>query len=212
VRCRAVLAGSAAVAAVALAGCGPNTGPVAEPTGPGSIPSSFPQSQSPDPTGSASQISQPLDTAKLEANVCAGLTDGQLIVYMGGIRKKDVQTGTNGPVCVTFPADAHQPDVSISVQNIPAPTEDALYDSLQMFPWRQKVDPILGYPAVDSAPGSNASTSGQCETTVAVNDSHTVMVQFSAIMAQSNQYYSKACTASEALAKELVQNLKTGGA
>lgn len=192
------LAGS--VALVGLAGC--NSGPTTGST-----------TSDPPPTTSAaprSEISSPLNLSKFAADVCSGLTDAQVTPYTGAINKKSAQSGTNGPNCAVLPSDTAKPSVGLALENIAAPTQDLLYQTLAQFPWRQKISPIAGYPAADSSTAHD-SQSGFCNTNVSLNDQQNVQVQFQDVES-SDPYYAKPCTVSEALAAEVIQNIQAGGA
>lgn len=138
------------------------------------------------------------------------LTDSQITPYTGTIGKKSPQSGTNGPNCAILPSDTSKPAVGLALENVAAPTQELLYESLQQFPWRQKISPIAGYPAADSSTAHD-SQSGFCNTNVALNDRQNVQVQFQDTE-NSDPYYIKPCTVSEALAAEVIQNIQAGGA
>lgn len=201
VRSKFLVAAFAVVSLVAIAGCqsGSTT------TGSSSSDPAPPTSTSAKPA-----ISNPLSTTKFAADTCSGLTDAQIAPYLGSLRSKTSSPATNGPGCALLPSNYSGPTVGISVVNIAAPSQDLLYQSFSNFPWRQKINSIAGYPAVD---GSNADSSqkGDCITAVAVNDTQSVQAQFTATQS-SDPNYLKPCTVSEALVAQLIQNIQAGGA
>jgi hypothetical protein len=200
VRSKFLVAVFAGAALVGLTGC--NSGPTT--TG-----STASDPAPPTSTTSKPEISNPLNTAKFAADTCSGLTDAQIAPYLGVPRSKSPAPADNGPGCALLSSSYSGPTIGISVVNIAAPTQDLLYQTFANFPWRQKISPISGYPAID---GSNADTSqkGDCITAAAVNDKQSVQVQFTATQSSDSNYL-KPCTVSEALAAQLVQNIQAEG-
>ena len=195
----AALAGSVVLSG--LAAC--SSSPIAGPT----------SSSDPPPTTSAtpkSEIANPLDTSKYATDTCSGLTNAQVTPYIGAVEKTDPGPNMPGSVCTFLPSDITKPVVGSGLSNIATPTQESLYESLAQFPWRQKINAIAGYPAVDSST-EESPQKGYCNTNVAVNDTHSVLVVFQDPQA-SDPYYAKPCTAAEALAANLIQNLQSGGA
>jgi hypothetical protein len=95
------------------------------------------------------------------------------------------------------------------VINIATPTEELLYESASTLPWRQKISPIAGYPAIDAAQAPN-SQQGDCATNVAVNQTQSLHIEFTQVYS-SAQNYTTPCVVTEALMAELIQNVKSGG-
>lgn len=199
---RARLVTTAVAGLVALAGVvGCTSGPTTTP----------PASTTNQPSTSAtpkSEIANPLDLTKLAANICNGLTDVQVEPYSGTPRKKNPEQTSNGPVCAILAQTNSGPALGVGVVNIAAPTEDLLYATTSNYPWRQKINPIAGYPSVDASEGSD-SQSGDCTTDVAVNATQGLHIQFTASVT-SDPNYTKPCTVSETLMAELIQNIKSG--
>jgi hypothetical protein len=194
----AVLAGGFVLAG--LSGCNSDT------------PAPPPASSTTDPptsTTQKSEIADPLNLATFATNTCVGLTDAQVAPYMGVVSVKNQKQVSNGIVCSLLPQDVSKPALGIALTNIAAPTQELLYESQQLFPYRQKINPIAGYPTVDSSPDANGQD--DCVTNIAVNATQSVDVHFSETN-PSGEYYAKPCVASEALAALLIQNLKSGGA
>lgn len=196
----AALAGGVVLAGLAGCNSGSGVGATTSDSAPATTTSSAPKSE----------ISHPLDLTKYAADVCTGLTDSQVTVYTGAIGKKNPGSGSNGPDCTFVPANTDKPAVGLGVENIATPTQDLLYQSLEQFPWRQKISPIAGYPAADSSTARD-SQSGYCNTNVSLNDKQSVQVQFQDAE-NSDPYYTKPCTVTEALAAEVIQNIQAGGA
>ena len=188
----------ASIAFLAVAGCGPDS--ATPPVG----------TTSAAPTTPTSEIASPLDVSKFAADICSGLTDVQLAPYMAAIDTKDPQAGANGPICTFNPKDPLGPSTTIGIQNIAAPTQESLYESLTNFPWRQKIAPIASYPSVNSS-ASDSPSKGDCETAVSVNAKQFLYIQFSDTNS-SDSNYTKPCTVSNALMAELIQGIQAGGA
>ena len=129
---------------------------------------------------------------------------------MGALSRKDQQTTSNGPECVYNPKSAMGASVGVSVVNIASPTQELLYETQRLLPWRKKISPIAGYPAVDSSSRADPAQAGECVTLVAVNDKQSLHVDFSAID-PSDPNFAKPCTVSEALMAELLQTVQAGG-
>jgi hypothetical protein len=195
------------IAFVAVAGCTSGS------TG-SAVPSGSPTTSAAASTTPKSEITDPLNVDKLVGDICSGFTDAQLAPYLGALSGKDASTVANGPLCTFRPKDPLGPTVGGAVANIPASTQEALYESQRGFAWRQKISPIAGYPAVDASTAGNPADpahGGDCSTDVAVNDKQYIGVDFS-VTNTSDPNFTKACTVSEALAAVLVQNIKSGGA
>ncbi len=178
-------------------------------SGPPSVNSPSGSQSSASSTTPASQIANPLSLSTFATNTCAGLTDAQLAPYMGSVAKTNQQQVDDGPLCGFFSTNISNPNVSVSVANISTPTQELLYESVSQFPWRQKIGPISGYPAVNASPDGNGQD--DCLTNVAVNTKQSIEVHFSDPNA-SGQYYSTPCIPSEALAALLIQNIQLGKA
>lgn len=157
-------------------------------------------------TNSAPAIANPLDTAKLQQNLCNGLTATQLAPYVGQVKNTQATTKSEYSGCDMFPTDINLAAVSINLY--PNMTPSAMVASGRSFPYSKSLDPIQGYPASDSSQGNQPN--GECGTKVTVADHVTVEVA----VEQSNTsspYYNNTCAASEALAALLVGNLKASG-
>lgn len=183
------------VAALALAGCNPNS------TG-----GSATTASSTTTTSSAPAIANPLDTSKLQQNLCSGLTAAQVAPYAGQIKNTEVTTKTEYSGCDMLPTDIHMAPVSINLY--PNMTSSAMVASGRSFPYSKNLDPIQGYPASDSS--QTDPPNGECGTKVTVADHVTVEVAVQQADT-SSPYYNNTCAASEALAALLVGNLKTSG-
>ncbi|HEY4460277.1 MAG TPA: DUF3558 domain-containing protein [Pseudonocardiaceae bacterium] len=197
----AVIAGG--VVLTGLAGC--NSGPTVGSSSSNPVPPTSTTSTAPN-----TQIANPLDASKYAANTCSGLTDAQVAPYMGQVDSRQSQQDSTGPVCAIVPADTMRASMSSGLLNIQTPTQDAIYDGAELFPFRQKISPIAGYPAIDEST-EKTSQQGTCATVVVVNDKQAVRVQFSA-SANSDPNYAKPCTASETLVGQLIQNIQAGSA
>lgn len=167
----------------------------------------------PTATAPKSEITDPLNVDKLASDICSGLTDAQLAPYLGVLDGKDPSTIDNGPLCTFRPKNPLGPTVGGAIANIPAPTQELLYESQRGFPWRQKISSIASYPAVNASTTSNPSDpahGGDCSTDVAINDKQYIGVDFS-VTDNSDPNFTKPCTVSEALAQAMVQNIKAEG-
>ena len=183
------------IAALALAGCTPNT------TG-----GSATTASSTTATSNAPAIANPLDTGKLKQNLCVGLTPTQMAPYLGQLRKTEATTKSEYSGCDLFSTDNNMATLSINLY--PNMTPDAMVASGRSFPYSKNLDPIQGYPASESSQASPPN--GECGTKVTVADHVTVEVAVD----QSNTsspYYNNTCAASDALAALLVGNLKASG-
>lgn len=163
------------------------------------------------PTTSAtpkSEIAEPLDLTKLSANICNGLTDAQVAPYLGTVDARHPQQVSNGPNCAILTAGTSGAGLGVGVVNIATPTQELLYESDSNFPWRKKISPISGYPTVDGSQADN-STTGDCTTDTAVNNTQSLHVEFT-VTSPSDPNYSKPCLVSEAIMAVLVQNIKSG--
>ncbi|HEX3779011.1 MAG TPA: DUF3558 domain-containing protein [Pseudonocardiaceae bacterium] len=184
------------------AGCASSGTPTAGPTSNDSTPTTS--------TSPKSEISDPLDLTKFSANVCNGLTATQVAPYLATVGTTKVQQTNNGPVCSVLPTDISKPTLGVGVVNIATPTQELLYEAQSSFPWRQKISPIAGYPAVNASQGNGPPT-GDCATDVAVNATQSLHIEFTDTE-PSGQYYNQPCAPSEALMAELIQNIKSGSA
>ena len=156
-----------------------------------------------------SEISAPLNLNGFAANTCAGLTDAQVAPYVGTPRGKSQQSSSNGPVCAVLAQDYGGPSLGVGLANIATPTEELLYESAQNYPWRQKISPIQGYPAINAAQASN-SQQGDCATNVAVNATQSLHIEFTQTN-PSGQNYTTPCSVTNTLMADLLQNIKSGG-
>jgi hypothetical protein len=138
------------------------------------------------------------------------LTDSVVSTYVGTPRGKKQQSSTNGPICAVLGQSYDSPSLGVGVTNIATPTEELLYESDHNYPWRQKISPIAGYPAVDASQAAS-SQQGDCATRAAVNATQSLYIQFTQTN-PSGQNYTTPCSVTEALMAELIQNLKAGGA
>jgi hypothetical protein len=198
---RAKLAAAAGIVVFAgLAGCTSGTA-----TAPPSNSTTGPRTS----TSPTSEITDPLDLAKFAANTCSGLTDAQVAPYLGSVGTRKAAPTDNGQVCSILPTDISKPTLGVGVVNIATPTQELLYQAQSNFPWRQKISPIAGYPAVDASRRSGPA-SGDCATNVAVNDTQSLHIEFTDTE-PSGQYYGQSCAPSEALMAELIQAIKSGG-
>jgi hypothetical protein len=181
----------------ALGGCGA-----------GSTVTGSPQGRAPaTSTSPRPQIADPLDLGHLTANTCAGLTAAQVAPYLGALGHTKADTADNGPLCDYLAADVSKPLLAIGVINVPTPTQDLLYGSAANLPWRKRIDPIAGYPAIDAS--ADAGAQGDCATSIAVNDTQSLNVHF-AETDPTGQYYANPCRASETLAAQLIKNIQSG--
>ena len=183
------------VAALALVGCTPNT------TG-----GSGTTASSTTTTSSAPAVANPLDTTKLQQNLCAGLTPAQLAPYLGQARNTNIDKTAEYSGCDLNPTDNDLATVSVNLY--PNMTPDAMVASGRSFPYNKNLDPIQGYPASDTS--QMDPPNGECGTKVTVADHVTVEVSVQQA-STSSPYHNNTCAASEALVALLVGNLKTSG-
>jgi hypothetical protein len=182
------------IVALALTGCNNNPGTPSAST-----------SSTNTTTSSAPTIANPLDTSKLQQNLCAGLTQAQLDPYMGKVDSTKVDNKSSSTSCLLFPADLSGTNISVTVY--PKQTVSEMIASGANFPYSKNLAPIQGYPAQSSS--QENPPHGECGTSVAVSDH--VVVEVSARNAtQSYQYYNNMCAVTEALAPMLVSNIKAG--
>lgn len=184
------------VAALALTGCS-NTGGTPGPTT-GATTTTTAKSN-------ADTVSNPLDTTKLQQDLCSGLTPAQVAPYMGQVGKSSPNKSDSSTACTLFPQDGHQANVSITVY--PNMTPTAMIASGANFPYSKKLAPIQGYPAQDTS--QNDSPSADCSTNVSVADHVVVAIEAQSI--EGYQYYSNMCAVSEALVAMLLNNIKASG-
>lgn len=196
----AVTVGSGLVALVWLAGCTASGTPTGTPT---SSATSTAASTTP-----KSEISDPLDLTKFSADICGGLTDAQVAPYLGTVGARKSQQVSNGPDCAILDQGTSGAGLGVGVVNIATPTQELLYEAQSTSPWRAKISPIAGFPAVDDSQGSGPPTA-DCSTDVAVNDKQSLHIQFT-VTSPTDPNYSKPCTVSEALMALLIQNIKSG--
>lgn len=183
------------IAALALTGCSPTTT--------GGAPTT---ASSTTTTSSAPAIANPLDTTKLQQNLCGGLTAAQLVPYVGQVKNTNTESDAKSSGCDLFPTDITLATVSISI--FPNLTPDAMIASGRNFPYSKNLAPIQGYPAQSSSQLNPPN--GECGTTVSVSDHVAIEVSVQQSN-KSNQYYNNTCAASEALAPMLISNLKASG-
>jgi hypothetical protein len=183
------------VAALALTGC----------SNPGGTASPITGASTTTATSSADKVSNPLDTTKLQQNLCSGLTPAQLAPYMG-------QVGTSSPVnqsdytgCNLHPADINMASVAITVYPKLGPS--ALIATSGNYPYAKQLSPIQGYTAQDTSTATPPN--GICSTAAAVSDHVSVEVQVQ--VGKTSQYYNNTCAASEALLPLLLDNIKASG-
>jgi hypothetical protein len=112
-------------------------------------------------------------------------------------------------VCAVLGQNFDSPGLGVGVVNIGTPTEELLYESAQNAPWRQKINPIDGYPAIDAAQAPS-SREGDCATDAAVNENQSLHVEFTQTNSAGSNYTTP-CVVAEALMAELIQNIKSGG-
>ncbi|MFC0433282.1 DUF3558 family protein [Kutzneria buriramensis] len=184
------------IAALALAGCNNNTGGTAGPS-----PSSTTAT-----AGTSTAVANPLDTTKLQQNLCTGLTAAQLTPYVGQVKNTSSVNKTDYSGCDMFPTDVHMAAVSVNVY--PNTTPSAMIAANSNFPYSKNLAPIQGYTARDTS--LLPQPQGKCATAVAVADHVVVEVEVEQSDA-SSQYYNNTCAASEALVTTLVGNLKASG-
>lgn len=182
------------VAALALAGCTPNT------TG-----GTATTANSATTTSSAPAIANPLDTTKLQQNLCGGLTPQQLAPYLGTVRKTNTDNEAKYTSCQLLPADNSLATIAISI--FPNFTVSDMLATASSYPYSKNLAPVQGYPAQSTSQGNPPK--GECATSVAVADH--VVVSIEAQVSSGNQYYDNTCAASELLAPVLVGNLKASG-
>ncbi len=182
------------VAALALAGCNNNPGGTAGPTTGATTTTA---------TSSADTVSNPLDTTKLQQNLCAGLTPAQLAPYMGQVERTSPASKPDNSGCDIFPTDVNM--ASVSINFYPKLGPSAMIASNGNFPYAKNIAPIEGYAARNSSI-LNPPT-GNCSTTVAVSDHVAVEVGMQQSN-QSSQYYNNTCAASDTLVQMLLDNIK----
>jgi hypothetical protein len=185
------------VAALALTGCTPQTGGSGGPT----------TATSTTTASSAPTIANPLNTANYQKNLCGGLTAAQLAPYVGTVGDSgnvDGQSGSSS--CGLHPKDNSMATVYLAIY--PTQTASDMLASASNFPYSKKLDPIQGYPALTTSQGNPPN--GECGTSVAVAD-HVVVEVSAQASSSSFQYYNNMCAVTEALAPQLVSNLKTSG-
>jgi hypothetical protein len=183
------------IAALALTGCSPTTT--------GGTPST---ASSTTTTSSAPAIANPLDTTKLQQNLCGGLTPQQAAPYMGKIDSTNIDKQPKSSACDLFPSDTALATISVLIY--PNLTVSDMIATGRNFPFSKNLDPIQGYPAQTTSQGNPPS--GECSTSVAVADHVVVGIEAQAA-SKSYQYYNNMCAVSEALAPELISNLKASG-
>lgn len=180
------------VAALALVGCStPQTGGTAT------------TASSTTTTSNAAAIANPLDTTKLQKDLCSGLTPAQLQPYVGKVKNTSPDKNSTSSSCALFPTDVNQATVSIVV--FPNLTVKDMQATKKNFPYSKDLAPIQGYPAQDVSLGNPPD--GECTTSVAVADHVVVSVEVQASN-PSFPNYNNMCVASEALAPVLISNLK----
>jgi hypothetical protein len=157
-------------------------------------------------TSSAPAIANPLDTTKLQQNLCGGLTPGQLAPYVGTVRKNNTDNEAKYSSCQLYPNDTNLVTVGISV--FPNLTVSDMIATGANYPYSKNLAPVQGYPAQSASQGNPPT--GECATSVAVAD-HVVVSIEAQTASKSNQYYNNMCAVSEALAPELISNLKASG-
>ncbi|MFI9384304.1 DUF3558 family protein [Kutzneria sp. NPDC052558] len=182
------------VTALALAGCNNNPGGTASPTTGATTTTTA--------TSSADTVSNPLDTTKLQQDLCSGLTPAQVAPYMGQVSNSTPDKNDTSSACTLFPQDGHQANVSITVY--PNMTPTAMFAGGANFPYSKKLDPIQGYPAQDTS--QSGSPSGECSTNVSVADHVVVAIETQSI--DGYKYHSNMCAVSEALVSNLLDNIK----
>jgi hypothetical protein len=182
------------VAVLALAGCNNNTGGTAAPTSTTTT------------TSSAPAIANPIDTANYQKNLCAGLTSAQLAPYVGNVGTSSVDNEAKHSSCSMHPQDTHMATVYFEIY--PSQTVTEMFASAANFPYSKKLDPIQGYPAQTTSQGNPPD--GECGTTIAVSD-HVVVGISAQASSKSYQYYNNMCAVTEALAPQLISNLKASG-
>ncbi|WP_211765425.1 DUF3558 family protein [Kutzneria sp. CA-103260] len=182
------------VAALALAGCNNNPGGTAGPTTGASTTTA---------TSSADTVSNPLDTTKLQQNLCGGLTPAQLAPYMGQVRTTSPVNQSDYAGCDLLPADSGMATVSINVYPNLGPS--AMIASNGNFPYAKNIAPIEGYTARNT--GLKNPPNGECSTSAAVSSHATVEVSVQ-WADKSSQYYNNPCTVSDALTPLLLDNIK----
>ena len=184
------------IAALVLAGCNNNPGGTAGPA----------TSTTTAATSSAPAIANPLDTTKLQQNLCAGLTPEQVAPYMGQVKNTSTDNQSKYSTCNLYPTDVTQASVSISVY--PNLSPSGMIASGKDYPYSKNLGPIQGYPAQDTSQLNPPN--GDCGTAVSVSDN--VVVEVSVQQAnKSSQYNNNTCAASEALAPLLLGNIKASG-
>lgn len=182
-----------------VAGCNSGT-PTAAPTSSPSITTT---------SAPKSEISVPLNLDAFAANTCAALTDSQIAPYVGVPRGKSQESSSNGPVCSVLAQDYGGPTLAVGLANVATPTEELLYESATNYPWRQKIGPIQGYPAINASRATN-SQQGDCATNVAVNATQSLHIEFTQTN-PSGANYATPCSVTDALMVDLVQSVKSGG-
>ena len=181
------------IAALALTGCS-NPGGTAGPTTGASTTTA---------TSSADKVSNPLDTTKLQQNLCGGLTPAQLAPYLGQVRTTNPVSKPDQAGCDLLPADNNMATVSINVYPKLGPS--AVIAGFANFPYAKSIAPIEGYPASNTSLLSTPT--GNCATGVSVSDHVTVEVSVQQPN-KSSQYYNNTCAASDALVQLLLDNIK----
>jgi hypothetical protein len=200
VRLARFIAVACGIAVLAVAGCSSKIKPGQASPAPSSVPA---------PTSSVPAIVNPLDTNKLQADPCSGLTAAQLAPYMGPIRTVERADADNGPGCNWFQEDGHLAGASMHVYPKLAGV-NGLYDSGSFFPYFERAGLVGGYPATHSAQGTGPQTSGDCETTVAVAE-HGIFGVYVTASNPAYAHYKDMCTVSDALVVAAIDNLKKAG-
>ena len=185
------------IAALALTGCS-GTGGTAGPTTTGTSTTTA--------TSSVDTVANPLNTTKLQGNLCGGLTPAQLAPYVGQVRSTNPVSKPDNAGCDLFPTDIHMTTVSINIYPNLGPS--AMIASNSNFPYAKNIAPIEGYTARNTA--IQNPPNGQCSTSAAVSSHVTVeiAVQWSD---PNSQYYKNPCTVSDALTPMLLDNIKASG-
>jgi hypothetical protein len=197
VRSSGILATVLVAGVLVLTGCGTTVSPRAV-----SAPPDTPTSAT-----STSVISDPLDISKFAADTCSGLTAAQVSPYLGALDRKIPHESSQGTVCTFEAKNLAAPALGIGESDAAAPTEELLYESVQNVPWRQKIDPIASYPAVDSS--ATASGKGDCATDVSISDTQNLHGEFRNT-GGTGPHYESPCVPAEALMALLIENIKSG--
>ncbi|RJQ82611.1 DUF3558 domain-containing protein [Pseudonocardiaceae bacterium YIM PH 21723] len=159
------------------------------------------------PTSSAAKVANPLNTDKLKADLCKGLTAAQLQPYTGVIASSKLESeGADSSGCTFHPKNVDS--INVGINYFPKLGPADLKAAKAGFPWNEDTTPIDGYYTRHASQAKDQK-SGACGTAVAVNDTTSVEV-LAQTSNEADPNYAQMCTVSDKLAKQLIENLKAG--